>query len=139
MPNLARTGCAVKFMIVNPSSAVADHLYGKNIEFYHHNLRCAVSHVRQVEQRLAKAATSGSFEIRLIDDFPPFSMIHVERPDFSLVRVQLNLLHARIGRDRPVFELSTEDPWYSVFASELNETWSAGTLVSADGLRALIP
>src|SRR6266536_909375 len=65
--------------------------------------------------------------IKTTNDVPPFSLVHVDKGGVdSFFRVQLNFMHSRISRDRPVFTVYQQDSWDEAFVDEFDEIWHEG-------------
>jgi nucleoside phosphorylase len=132
---LVQSGCRIRMLVVDPHSDVAKYLYGSNPDLFTSNLRTTVQHVRDIEGQLGVRVSDDEspLQIRLLREFPPFSMTRVQRPNGeAIVRVQLNFLYTLISRDRPVFDLSAGSDWYTRFESEFDAIWNSPTVGSFD-------
>lgn len=112
------SGCEVRFVYVNPNAAAATLVYGHSASTYARNLAASEEQLEALHERVGPR-----LQIQVSDDIPPFSMIYAERDARSRIRIQLNFLFSRIGRDRPVFELGADDPWYQAFRDEVEAIW----------------
>lgn len=119
--DVCQAGCEVRLIFVDPTSEASRYLYGSQIEVYKNNLQASVSQVSTLAN-----AIGPRLAIRTTKDVPPFSLVHIEKEGNSYFRVQLNFMHSRIGRDRPVFMVSEHDAWYQAFVDEFEAIWHEG-------------
>lgn len=117
---LMRAGGRIRLLMVDPTSDVANRVYGKDIRAFGSNMVIASNNLEHLEELDSKVP--GSLEVRLLRDYPPFSMTRISGPEGTTTRVQLNFLYTRIARDRPVFDITTP-PWNEAFGAEFEAIW----------------
>jgi nucleoside phosphorylase len=120
-----------RLVLVDPRSTVAAFLYGNNVDMYRANLASAQGLLRHLAER---TSGEGTLAVRLTSDYPPFSFVHHEGPQTASIRLQMNLLHSRIGRDRPVLDVESASRWYSVFLDEFEQIWENSEPTSIEEL-----
>ncbi|ROP38962.1 hypothetical protein [Saccharothrix texasensis] len=127
---LCNAGCEVRLIFVDPTADASRYLYGSQFDVYQSNLKSAVGQI------VALSADIGPrLSVRTTSDVPSFSLVHIEKPDrSSYFRVQLNFMHSRIGRDRPVFIVDEGDGWYAAFRDEFDAMWHAGSSFSGEAI-----
>lgn len=118
---LAKAGCEVRILFVNPDSEASQFTYGGNTDVYRHNIVSAAQHLKRLQPIMGR-----HLNVRVTNHVPTLSIMIVERANVveSMIRVQLYFLHSAIGRDRPIFRITYEDKWYAIFRDEFEEVWA---------------
>jgi len=119
LQEVCASGTEVRIVFVDPRSDAAKHLYGSQADTYAQNLEAATKQLARLT-----ASIGSRLAVRTTTDVPPFSLILIEghqKP--RMIRVQLNFMHSRIGRDRPVFVVEEGDAWFDAFQEEFEATW----------------
>jgi hypothetical protein len=124
LEELARAGCEIRLLVLDPSSEACAYVYGGSVEFYRHNISVTEAHLNRL-----RIATGSKLEVRTTKHAPTISIILVEYPDSrqNRVRVQLYFLHSVVGSDRPLFSVAATDKWYQVFSKEFSSLWESAT------------
>lgn len=119
---LAKVGCEIEILVVDPSSESARHLYGNSYELYRRNAQTALTHMAALQAR-----HRDRIRIRVFPYVPTVSIMKIEKQDAaeSFVQVQMYFIHGALGRDRPIFQVYRTDPWYRVFSEEFDSIWKA--------------
>lgn len=120
---LARSGCDIRLLLVDPMSEACKFLYGSSTEIYRSNIAATVSQLKRLRR-----VCGAQLEVKVIKHAPTSSIVVVEKPDLqrSFIQVQLYFLHGAVGWDRPVCRVNHGDKWYGVFQKEFNQLWSDG-------------
>jgi hypothetical protein len=119
--SLARAGCDVQLLIVNPDSEAARHVYSDNHDLYLQNARTALAHLAKLQR-----SHPDHVRIRFFSRVPTMSLVNVRRRESeeSSAQLQFYFAHGDIGRDRrPIFRIHRSDPWYDVFCKEFDSIW----------------
>jgi hypothetical protein len=119
--SVAKAGCDVKLLIVDPKSEAARHVYGNSYDLYDKNARMALEHLANLQQRYRDR-----IQVRFFSYVPTLSLVNVERREAEQTSVHVQLYFARgdVGRERrPIFRLYRSDPWYHVFCEEFDSIW----------------
>lgn len=123
LEELGKSGCELKFLVVNPESDVSKSLYGINPEAFYNN---AVATARHLER--LKASLGSKLQTRIINKAPTVSIMIIEKKDAIKGIVQIQFyLYSVIGRNRPVFDIRHGDKWFKMFSEEFNVLWMEGT------------
>lgn len=120
---LIREGCELQFLFVDPQSEATTYIYGNSSEAFHTNFAASISHLHHLMN-----LPGANIHVRVTSHAPTSSLFIVNKKDDqrSFIRVQLYFLHSAFGRDRPIFRISRDDKWYSVFREEFVELWDNG-------------
>ncbi len=122
LEDLARAGCEIRLLVLDPTSEACAFVYGGSVEFYRHNISVTEAHLTRL-----RATTGDRLEVRTTKHAPTISLILIEYPDArqNRVRVQLYFLHSVLGSDRPLFSVPATDKWFQVFSKEFSSIWES--------------
>lgn len=92
-------------------------MYFTNIEKTKHHLRRIIKEVHNPQ----------NIEIKVIDYVPTLSINFVEKKaGEKFILIQQYFVTSRIGKDRPMFLLSSDNEWFDAYYSEINNLWDRG-------------
>jgi hypothetical protein len=121
--SLAKAGCEMELLLVDPASESARHVYGDDFNLYRQNARTALSHLASLQR-----SHGDRIRVRFFPYVPTLSIVKVERPGAaeSFAQIQFYFARGDVSRDkRPVFRVDRSDPWYDVFCEEFDSIWQA--------------
>jgi len=122
LEELGRSGCELKFLVVNPESDVSKSLYGINPEAFYNNSVATARHLERL-----KVSLGSKLQTRIINKAPTVSIMIIEKKDAVKGIVQIQFyLYSVIGRNRHIFDIRHGDKWFKMFAEEFNVLWMEG-------------
>ena len=124
LEQIGKTGCELKFLLVNPESSASKSLYGVNPEAFHNN---AIATARHLERLIN--SIGANLQTRIINKAPTVSIVIIEKNESikGILQIQFYFLHSARGRDRPIFNIQHGDKYFKTFVDEFNELWNEGS------------
>jgi hypothetical protein len=120
-----KRGADVRILIVDPRCSATNELYGRDRSTYSANLGVIRLGIERVYREIAGAP--GSFEVRVVEDSPNYGLVVGEKESRSesvaILHIYFN--YTRLGADRPVLAIGTEDRWFPIFVNEFNTAWGS--------------
>lgn len=129
---LCNSECRFRVLLVDPESEAASYIYGNDPKLYKTNIGLTIRKIRMINARITT-----KIDVRFTRFAPTMGIMLINSSNGGVARIQLYFLHACIGRDRPLFKVTSSDIWYNVFRDEFDQLWNNGRDLSEDDLTQL--
>lgn len=121
---LINNGCEFRFLTVREEYVKA--IQGQeDLDMYHTNISKTKQHLKRIYNAVEK--NHENIKIRVVDYVPTISMNYVEKgSNDKIIMIQQYFVNSRIGKDRPMFILKSDNEWFSAYYDELMFLWNKG-------------
>lgn len=116
---LGKSGCKINLLFVDPESVTSEFLYGTNTPLYRSNITGAARIIKALQNVIGE-----KLEVRVTQHAPTVSIINFKKhQQKGFIQASLYFIHGAYGRDRPIFQIESQDKWYEIFENEFDEIW----------------
>lgn len=136
---LSRRDSVVRVVVLDPANdtavQLAKHQLDDSLDYPVQDFRASLQTTTHLLARMAAWSVSGSFEYRLLDYNPGFSLIAID-PSARNGRliVEFHGFHNEATSSRMHIEISRQqsDQWYAYWAEQFNEIWDEAHLATGE-------
>jgi len=125
-------GCECRFILTNPHSPAIKQ-FEKASSFYRPTVGLSLPFFREIQ-----SVDKDKVEIRLLDFYPTFDFIFLERNNGKKIVVRINLLSGLSIPEEPMFMLDEGEYWYAVFRDEFDQLWKTSRVLLSEPKRIII-
>lgn len=127
--DIVNEGCQFKFLTTREEYIKA--ISGQeDLDMYYTNIEKTKQHIKRI---INLVKNPYNIELRVVDYVPTLSINFVEKKTGEkFILVQQYFITSRIGKDRPMFLLNSDNEWFDAYYEEIDGLWRKGTVWNLD-------